>query len=63
MTASSIKDSRITEFSLALLEGTGWYQVDYTLAENVTYGKNKGCSFLDGLCMNTATRTGNNYRS
>ena len=51
MTASAIKDLRVTEFAMALLEGTGWYQVDYSLAEPITYGKNKGCSFLDTPCI------------
>jgi len=51
MTASAITDSRITQFSLALLEGTGWYQVDYNMAEPFTYGKNRGCAFLDSSCL------------
>src|SRR5689334_10758687 len=51
MTASAIKELRITEFSLALLEGTGWYQADYTMAEPITYGKNKGCNFLNTKCI------------
>jgi len=57
MTASRIKDARFTEFSLALLEGTGWYQVDYSYAEPMTYGKNEGCNFLDTTCMNLQTKT------
>lgn len=57
MTASAIKDVRVTEFALALLEGTGWYQVDYSLAEPVTYGKNKGCPFLDTKCVGSGGTT------
>ena len=57
MTASAILDSRVTQFTLALLEGSGWYQVDYSLAEPVTYGQNKGCSFLDTPCINSGTYT------
>ena len=59
MTASSIKDSRLSEFTLAALEGTGWYQVDYSYAEPMTYGKGRGCDFLDTPCMNKATKTPN----
>jgi len=59
MTASSMIDQRISEFSLALLEGTGWYKVNYELAEPMTYGKNKGCDFLNKKCMNKKTRTAN----
>lgn len=54
MTASRLNDARITEFSLALLEGSGWYQVNYTMAEPMTWGKGKGCTFTDGPCVNTA---------
>jgi len=59
MTASSIKDSRLSEFTLAILEGTGWYQVDYSYAEPMTYGKNRGCEFLDTPCMSKETKTSN----
>ena len=55
MTASSIKDSRYSEFTLALLEGSGWYKVDYKYAEPMTYGKDAGCAFFDTKCMNTET--------
>jgi len=55
MTASDMKDARFSEFTLALLEGTGWYQVDYSMAEPMTYGKNQGCEFLDTKCINPNT--------
>jgi len=56
MTASMIRDMRFSQFTLALLEGTGWYQPDYTFAEATTWGKNKGCNFFDTTCVNTATK-------
>src|SRR5689334_22846686 len=56
MTASAISDERITEFSLAFLEGTGWYQPDYTMVEPFTWGKNKGCAFLDTQCLTSGNR-------
>ena len=55
MTANAILDSRVTEFTLALLEGTGWYQVDYNMAEPFEWGRNQGCPFLDQPCMNSGT--------
>ncbi len=55
MTASDMKDQRFSEFTLALLEGTGWYQVNYDHAEPMTYGKNKGCAFLDTKCVDPST--------
>src|SRR5688500_6328900 len=59
MTASAILELRVTEFSLALLEGSGWYQVDYSKAEPITYGKNQGCDFLDTPCVDNTTFTAN----
>jgi len=59
MTASRIADARMTEFTLALLEGTGWYVPDYTMAEAMTYGKGKGCSFITGECMDKTTLKAN----
>lgn len=51
MTASEIDDARISEFTLAFLEGTGWYDVDYTMAEPFNWGRNQGCTFHDGPCL------------
>jgi len=55
MTASRLKDRRISEFTLALLEGSGWYKPNYLYAEPMTYGKNAGCAFLDTECINRET--------
>ena len=57
MTASTLQDVRVSEFSLALLEGTGWYQAVYSMAEPTTYGKNEGCGFLNTPCVNSNTLT------
>jgi len=59
MTANDILDLRFSEFTFALLEGSGWYKVDYSYAEPMTYGKNAGCAFLDGKCMNPVTKEAN----
>lgn len=58
MTASAINELRVTEFSLAMMEGSGWYQVDYSMAEPITYGKGKGCAFLDNRCIVPGTVAG-----
>lgn len=55
MTASFLRDSKISEFTLAVLEGTGWYQVSYEFVDPMTYGKNAGCAFLDTKCVNPKT--------
>jgi len=56
MTASDIIDCRVSEFYLALLEGTGWYTPDYTMAEPMFWGKGKGCDFIDKKCVDTTTK-------
>lgn len=51
MTGSTKSDSAISVFTLALFEGTGWYSVDYAMAETFTWGQGKGCSFVSGSCV------------
>lgn len=48
MTSGSINGRRISELSLAMLEGSGWYTVNYAYAEPFFFGKGKGCSFVTG---------------
>jgi leishmanolysin len=55
MTASALNDLRMTEFTLALLEGSGWYGVNYSMAEPTYWGKGRGCNFLDTPCINKVT--------
>jgi len=51
MTASEMDYRRaISVFSLALLEDSGWYQVNYGLTENYYWGLNEGCDFFDARC-------------
>lgn len=56
MTASEKEDRRISEFTLAALEGTGWYTPNYVMAEPMFWGKGKGCSFLEQTCIDTSTK-------
>jgi hypothetical protein len=46
MTASQINDQRVSELTLALLASSGWYQVDYSMADPFYYGKGEGCAYL-----------------
>lgn len=43
----------MSQFTLSLLYDTGWYDVDFTKAETIIWGKNKGCDFLDNGCNST----------
>jgi len=45
MTTAGITGTKISEFNLAFLEGTGWYVPDYCFAEPYFFGKGEGCGF------------------
>lgn len=40
-----------SQFGHALLEDSGWYQVDGKMIERNVYGRNKGCDFYYRKCM------------
>ena len=41
----------ISEFTLALLEDTGYYKANYYTGGLLKFGKNKGCDFLNKKCV------------
>jgi hypothetical protein len=41
----------ISEFTLAALEDSGWYKVNYYTGGLMKFGKNKGCKFLENSCF------------
>ena len=45
------EDEVISEFTLALLEDTGYYKANYYTGGLMQYGKNKGCEFLNEKCV------------
>ena len=40
----------LSEFTLSLLEDSGWYKVNYYTGGLMKFGKNKGCNFLTQDC-------------
>ena len=42
----------ISEFTLALLEDSGYYKANYYTGGLMRYGKNKGCKFVRDRCVN-----------
>jgi len=50
MSSGSIVGRRVSEFSLALLEGSGWYTIDYSFAEPYYFGQGQGCPFVRDSC-------------
>ena len=47
----------ISEFTLALLNDSGWYQVNYYTGGLMRFGKNKGCEFLNNDCTDNKGNT------
>lgn len=46
----SERDFSVSELTLAMLESSGWYVVNYQQADPLLYGKATGCSFLEDKC-------------
>ena len=44
----------ISEFTLALLEDTGYYKANYYTGGLMRYGKGKGCDFINNRCVNSS---------
>ena len=42
----------ISEFTLAVLEDSGYYKSNYYTGGLMRFGKNKGCEFLENKCVN-----------
>lgn len=55
MTAQAIStDSVFTNFTIALLKDTGYYESVRELPfDKITWGKGRGCSFVNNACNDT----------
>jgi len=53
MTSGLIYQMQLSQFTLALLESTGWYVADYAYADTFSFGEGEGCGFLTGTCSAT----------
>ena len=51
----------ISEFTLALLEDSGFYKANYYTGGLMRYGKHKGCSFVKESCVNRDDHTINPF--
>lgn len=54
MIGFSYDEATISEISLAFLEDTGWYKVNYYTGGLFRFGKNEGCGFLSNKCVTSA---------
>jgi len=50
MTGYSSYNPKRSMFTLALLEDTGWYFPNYSVADSITFGQNGGCEFVMNRC-------------
>ena len=50
MVANQVANPVVSKFTLKLLEDSGWYQINYNMAEGLMWNKNNGCSVNTGTC-------------
>jgi leishmanolysin-like peptidase len=61
MTGTYTQNPVFSRITLALMEDTGWYRVNYRMAEDLDWGKNLGCMFVKRSCRTwMRTRLKNN---
>jgi len=58
MIADDADNIIISKISLALFEDSGWYGVDYSYAEEMFWGKNEGCAFVNDTCKSITINFG-----
>ena len=56
---SYTEEQVISEFTLAVLEDSGYYQANYYTGGLMRYGKHKGCAFLEERCIDLTTHKTN----
>eukprot|EP01017_Pseudomicrothorax_dubius_P014889 TRINITY_DN17391_c0_g1_i1.p1 TRINITY_DN17391_c0_g1~~TRINITY_DN17391_c0_g1_i1.p1 ORF type:complete len:340 (-),score=50.93 TRINITY_DN17391_c0_g1_i1:7-1026(-) len=56
MTSSLFPRSVLSGVTLALLESTGWYKIDHSVAQILKFGMGKTCKFLDTPCIDKSGR-------
>lgn len=51
-----MNEAKFSKFTMALMEDSGWYKVDMSKADHLTFGENDGCDFLnpDNSCEQLA---------
>jgi hypothetical protein len=52
MISQSYEENSISPMTLALMEDSGWYNVNYYTGGLFRFGKGRGCQFLNSKCVN-----------
>ncbi|KAJ3639882.1 hypothetical protein Zmor_003253 [Zophobas morio] len=55
MTGTHTQNPIISRITLALMEDTGWYLANFSMAEPMSWGKNLGCDFVTKSCKEWIT--------
>lgn len=50
MTGTYTQNPVFSRLTLALMEDTGWYKANYSMADTLDWGKNLGCTFAKSSC-------------
>ncbi|XP_037693318.1 leishmanolysin-like peptidase isoform X2 [Choloepus didactylus] len=50
MTGSHTQNRVLSRITLALMEDTGWYKANYSMAEKLDWGRGMGCDFVRKSC-------------
>ncbi|EPY84655.1 leishmanolysin-like peptidase [Camelus ferus] len=50
MTGSHTQNRVLSRITLALMEDTGWYKANYSMAEKLDWGRGMGCDFVEKSC-------------
>lgn len=57
MTAADINEPKYSLFTLSLLEDSGWYKPDYSMADEIIFGYGEGCGFINERCLDSASHS------
>ena len=58
MTGTASNNPKISKFTLALLQDSGWYQVFYDTVDTFMWGMNQGCDFTEASCAHWTEKNG-----
>jgi leishmanolysin-like peptidase len=61
MTGTHTQSPVFSRITLALMEDSGWYRANYSMASPLSWGKNLGCNFVMKSCKDWIDTNDNKY--
>ena len=55
MASTSSHHAAFSPMTLAAMEDSGWYKANYSVATGLIWGRNRGCGFVTGECVDGGT--------